>query len=334
MARLASVSRATVSYVLNGKSAGLVSDETCERVYAAARQVGYRVNNLAKGLKSGRTALIGVFCKVREDSFHARLLHGIYDICYDAGYNVLIAYLGANEQIEEECLQRMLDYNVTGIIRIASANLSDVEINRLSRMQTHGDTPCVLVDDPTHGDLFDSVVSDDKAGAIAAVQHLISLGHTRIGHINTGNVANRGRRARHEGFLAAMRSADLPANDILVSPVFDNDEIDAIRAFMDQPDRPTALFCTNDWGAGITREVVRKLGIRVPEDLAIVGFGDNEIAKCSGLTTVHEEPELMGQQAVRLLLARKDMPAIDHASVVEPTRLVIRESTRPVLNKR
>jgi LacI family transcriptional regulator len=313
--------------VLNGKSAGLVSDETVERVHAAARQLGYRVNSLAKGLKSGRTDLIGVYCAARLDELHSRLLHGIHDACYELGLNVLISYLDADERVKDEALQRMLDFNVAGLIRIVSRRVDDEEARLFDDLRAREETPCVLIDDPSHGDRFDSVVSDDFHGAVAVVEHLISLGHTRIGHVNLGNIGNRGRVARFEGFESAMGAAGLATDRYLIDPATDDEAVKRARAFLAEPDRPTALFCTNDGCAMTAREAARTLGLSVPGDLAISGYGNSRMAACSGLTSVQEGAEEMGRDAVRQLLARIDDSEAPYVSLIGATELIPRAST-------
>ncbi|MDR3707067.1 MAG: LacI family DNA-binding transcriptional regulator [Capsulimonadaceae bacterium] len=328
VARAAGVSRTTVSYVLNGVANANIPNVTRERVLKTARQMGYRINTLARGLKSGRTALIGVYCRVREDSFHERVVHGIYDICYDEGFNVLIAYLGTTELIEEESLQRMLDYNVAGIIRIVIGSLTDVEIERLGKVQTLHKTSCVLIDDATHADRFDCVISDDIAGSIAAVNHLISIGHRRIGFISAGDMTSTAR-ARREGYYASLRLAGIPEDERLVRGVsyVPSDQLAAIHSLLAMEDRPTALFCPNDAAASIAREVARELKLSVPEELAIVGYGDSDIAYFGGLTSVDQAPEELGRLAVRRILALQDGQERPGKSILGPTRLVLRPST-------
>lgn len=255
------------------------------------------------------------------------MLHGIHEICYKAGYNVLIAYLGAKDQVDDENLQRMLDYNITGVIRIVSDRLSDGERNLLKDMQIRTGTPCVLIDDEENGNLFDYIVSDDAAGARAVVEHLIGLGHTRIGHINIGNVGNRGRRARHDGFVSAMQQAGLSSECDLISRVSEEGERRVIRQFLESGDRPTAVFCTNDYCAAVAREAARELGLAVPGDLAIAGYGNTSISSSCGITSVEEQAETMGEQAVRQVLLRRDNPDKELCAVVGPTHLVVREST-------
>jgi DNA-binding LacI/PurR family transcriptional regulator len=327
VARLSHVSRATVSYVLNGKSAGLVSDETRDRVYAAARQVGYRINSLAKGLKSGKTALIGVICGVRESSLHSRSMLGIHDKCYEEGYSVLINYLGTRDEVDDESLQRILDYRVAGIIRIVSDGLTGTELELLRNAQEQTGTPCILIDDPTHSDCLDSAVSDDVGGAMSVVHHLISLGHTRIGHVNLGNIGNRGRLARREGFALAMRNAGLHIQDDLTEAFAENEQFDVVRVYLERRDRPTAVFCTNDMTASLVREVAHIVGLRVPEDLAIAGYGNFDHAYTESLTTVEEEAEDLGNRAVTRILSQIGGTAAEHVAILGKTKLIVRGST-------
>jgi LacI family transcriptional regulator len=194
-------------------------------------------------------------------------------------------------------------------------------------MQANNDTPCVLIDDHAHGELFDSVASDDFSGAMLATNHLINLGHTRIGYVNLGKIANKGRQVRQQGFVASMTAAGFPTDDVLVSEKFDDEQGRAVRTFLDRSDRPTALFCTNDEIAAVAREAARELGIRVPEDLAIAGYGNGILATYGGFTSVQEQAEAMGRAAVRRLLLRRDEPEAECTSTLFETKLFVRAST-------
>lgn len=334
VARLAGVCRSTVSYVLSGRRNATVPEETCRRVLLAAEALNYRPNTLAQSLKAGRTKLLGVFMRIREDSFHDRILHGIHEECAARGHSVLLAYLDPDERIASKSLMRLLEFQIAGAIRVIGS-LTESEVRNLNDIRRQYGTPFVMVDDRANSDDFDCIVTDDVEGARTAVRHLIDLGHRRIAHLAGGSVRSTGPD-RLSGYLSTMAEAGLPVEDGMIGRAdflsgADSGEVDlAMEQFLSLPRPPTAIFAANDRIAALAREAARARGVRTPEDVSIIGYGDLEIAEFTGLTTIDQEPETLGRLAVRRVFERLANPGIEPAAIYGKTRLITRKSTLPL----
>jgi DNA-binding LacI/PurR family transcriptional regulator len=329
VAKLAGVSRATVSYVLSGRRNYEVPASTKERVLAAANSLGYKPNTLARGLSRGTTSLIGVYRGIHEDSFHDRIVHGVHEECSARGYSVLLSYLHVDEAAASERFLKGLEFQISGAIRIIGS-LSPGEAARLRDAEVRYGTPVVLVDDRSNCSEFDCVVTDDVSGAFAAVSHLIGLGHKRIGHIGGGG--NRSTAPdRVLGYIRAHEAAGLDLDpELQQSCAYEADNVDtAMGALLGNSSPPTAIFAANDRLAAMAREFARIQGLRVPEDLSLIGYGDMEYAQVSGLSTVDQHPEELGRQALIRLFERIADPDLPPKMSTVPTRLIPRASTAP-----
>lgn len=324
VAKAAGVSRATVSFVLNGERLSSIPQETRERVMKVADDLGYRVNTLAKGLKNGRTTLVGVLSYERHDSYHDRILHGIYSACSAQGYTPVIAHISGTPS-DQEILMRMVDYHVCGLVRIVG-RIQEQDTDLLRELQDKYRIPCVIVDYQDDTRLFDCVSSDNRAGAIQAVRHLISLGHTRIGLLS-GDPASRNAHERTQGYLQALAEAGISSDSALMQgeSFFYYRSHAAMVALLEQ--HPTAVFAATDQLAFAFREVARKCCFRVPGDIALIGFGNLEAAEITGLSTIEQQPGEAARRAIRCLDERWSDPERGNVSIVIPTRLIVRSSS-------
>jgi len=326
VAKRAGVSQTTVSYVLSGRKDVVIPETTRERIWRAARELGYRPNSLARGLVKGKTQTIGVLMPRMDSSFHALIMDGIQEVCTTADYRVLLADSRHDAELEARQVEMLLEHRVDGIISIAVAGASS---GSWVRMLKREGVPLVIVDEHTFEGEADCVVSDDVTGARAAVEHLIRLGHQRIVHLSAGTDMSAARD-RCAGYLAAMREAGIQPReewvkgDSFFMPVERIHEI--VAELLDMPKAPTALFAANDDLAAEAIEVARLRGIAVPQQLAIVGYGNTEVGRHLRLTTVHQDPRRMGQEAARRLMQRLQNPGLPVECILLPTQLVIRES--------
>ena len=329
VARLAGVSRATVSHVLNGRRNATVPAETQERVQVAARTLGYKPNTLARSLRRGRTALVGVHISVREDNFHDRILHGIHDECDKQGYNVVLARFSQRGPAASAGFLRMMDFRVSGVIHVIGTLLPS-ESARLRENEEPFGVPTVLVDDSAGSDKCDCVITDDVEGARAAVRHLIELGHTRIAHITGGTLCSTAP-ARLNGYRSMVHEAGIDDDESLVQECeYTQMRLDAaVDRLLGLPNPPTAIFVANDKLAVRAIESARRRGIRIPEDISVIGYGDTEVGEYCDLSTVAQDPEELGRTAVRLIFERVADPRREPQLVMMPTRLIARGSTRP-----
>ncbi len=326
VAKRAGVSQTTVSYVLSGRKDVVIPETTRERIWRAARELGYRPNSLARGLVKGKTQTIGVLMPRMDSSFHALIMDGIQEVCTTADYRVLLADSRHDAELEARQVEMLLEHRVDGIISIAVAGASS---GSWVRMLKREGVPLVIVDEHTFEGEADCVVSDDVTGARAAVEHLIRLGHQRIVHLSAGTDMSAARD-RCAGYLAAMQEAGIQPReewvkgDSFFMPVERIHEI--VAELLDMPKAPTALFAANDDLAAEAIEVARLRGIAVPQQLAIVGYGNTEVGRHLRLTTVHQDPRRMGQEAARRLMQRLQNPGLPVECILLPTQLVIRES--------
>ncbi|GIV18353.1 MAG: LacI family transcriptional regulator [Armatimonadota bacterium] len=331
VAKRAGVSQTTVSYVLSGRQDVVIPQSTRERIWQAARELGYRPNGLARGLVRGKTQTIGVLIPRMDSSFHALIMDGIQEVCTATDYRVLLADSRHNAELETRQVEMLLEHRVDGIISIAVAGASS---GTWVRMLKREGVPLVIVDEHTFEGEADCVVSDDVTGARKAVQHLIQLGHRRIVHLGAGSDMSAARD-RQAGYLLALQSAGIEPRDEWVRgdsffmPVERIHEIVAELLHLSEP--PTALFAANDDLAAEAMQVAREHGVQVPQQLAIVGYGNTEVGRHLRLTTVHQDPRQMGQIAARRLMHRLQNMDLPVKCMKLPTQLVIRESCGSLL---
>ena len=322
VARRAGVSRALVSLVMRGSPK--VSEKRRSAVERAARELGYRPNVLARNLASTRTQTIGVLLNDLHNPFFAEAVDGILESADEASYHALLATGGPTRLGEARAVETFLRFRVDGLI-LAGPRLPTSRITEAAAT-----CPTVLLGRAVRGKTVDSVNNDEGLGADLAVDHLVSLGHRRIAHIDGGDGA--GAAGRRAGYGRAMKRAGLGAQ----SQIVDGDFTEAggaagSQALLEGRQRPSAIFAANDLSAAGAMAAAAELGFRVPEDLSVVGYDNTALAAIRhvSLTTIDQPREEMGRTAFRLLLERLDGgrgEAVRH--IVAPS-LVARTSTAP-----
>jgi LacI family transcriptional regulator len=317
VARTAGVSVATVSKVVNGRYG--VAQATVDRVQEVINQLGYQASLGAQSLRSHRTNVLGILVAEFEP-FSTELLKGASRAVARTGYE-LLAYsggaLGADVGWEQRSLSRLSGTLIDGAILVTP---TVVETNHGFRV--------VAVDPHTGPSGMPTVDSDNFAGAVLATNHLLSLGHRRIGFLG-GRPDLESSRLREAGFRKALAGAGVTVDESLVRVGgYKSDTAEApAHELLSRPDRPTAVFAANDLTAITTMEVARRLGLSVPEDLSVIGF-DNvpESAMASPpLTTIAQPLQQMGAEALRLLVDLIDGVERD-IHIRLPTQLVERAS--------
>lgn len=326
----AGTSIAAVSVTLNGaRSKTLkVSAQTRERILSAANELGYRRNPFARALATGRSNILGVMLPFRaslseHDAFFSLVTSGINTCAAERGYNVMMYTAAA--QADAELAATMIDRLVAGVVMVSSA--PDSPLYDVCRRQ---EIPyAVALSGPEVGPL--TINADDYAGGRFAVEHLISLGHRRIAHLR-GQTGYATTDARVKAYEDALDAHGLERNPHWCVPAeFSRDRgYEFTRILMQLPadQRPTALFAANDLSAHGAIDAVHSLGLRVPEDLAIVGFDDTWYATITRpqLTSVHVDVPGIGYRAAAMLFDQiaADAPMTEH--VMMPVSLSIRES--------
>ena len=325
MAQLSGVSVATVSRVFNGYTD--VNPKTRERVLAAARELDYAPSAAARTLVGHRSQLVGVVLFTGyehpdiEHPFFQDVLVGLKHGIGELGYDLL---LFATEQ-PGAYLRRARHHRVDGIV-LWGIDRTDPEIPKL----IDAEMPLVAVDLEVAGPRATWVSSDSVDGARLAVRHLHALGHTRIATI-TGLVETKPGRERLEGYRSELASAGLKARPEYEQrgDFYADSGESAMRALLALPEPPTAVFVAADEMAVGALQAARTVGIRVPEDVSIVGFDDSRLAALlqPPLTTVRQDRIGLGVAAARTLAGAIEEPEEAPAPSVLPVDLVVRESS-------
>jgi LacI family transcriptional regulator len=320
------VSIATVSRVLNGRDD--VAPETREAVTRVIRENGYTANRSARGLSAGRTGLVGVLVPLIYPAYFSSILAGAAEALGEQDLRVVLSPTGHEHDREVSLLERLM-HGVTDGALIVMPEESSLELELL----VDGGYRCVVVDPIMPlAERIPSVSAAHTSGADQAMRHLLSLGHRRIAQI-TGPRGWLATEDRRRGYQAALASAGiLPDPSLEVESI---PEIPPGRAaaeqLLDLSEPPTAIFAFNDNIAIGAIQAARARGLRVPEDLSIVGFDDVEGATIvsPALTTVRQPLEEMGRTAVSLLNRLLERQRFETLHIELATRLVVRESTAP-----
>jgi LacI family transcriptional regulator len=326
VATLAGVSLATVSRVLNGHPD--VSDSTRDAVLRVVREHGFSKNRAARALTGGRTSLIGVTVPEVDSSYFAEILSGASEALHEQDMRVVLCPTLHEHEREVVLLDRLMHGTTDGALLLNPSESED----ELRTLLNHG-YPFVVVEPRTAlGDGIPCVTATHSAGATAATEHLLELGHRRIGAI-LGPPEGLATTERLKGFHAALRAAGIAPDPSLEVPSnfkYDGGE-HAAGALLDRPDRPTAIFAFNDEVAVGAMVAARARGLRIPEDLSVVGFDDTLQARLSvpPLTTVRQPLAEIARIAVSLLSRLVENQRVDATRIELHTKLVVRESTGP-----
>lgn len=311
VARVAGVSAATVSQVLNDVPGSRISVETRQRIHRAAADLGYVPNRLARGMRTGRSGMLGLISDtIATTPFAGSIVVGAQDAALKHGCTLVLVSTDGDPTVEEKAAQALLQHRVDGFLYATMFH------RRVDLPPALESVPTVLLDAASDRAELPSVVPDEVGGAEAAVDELLAHGHRRIGFItNEDDVpATHGRL---EGYRNSLARAGIELDPDLV---LDDESVTAggyrtARRMLDRPDRPTALFCYNDRMAMGAYRAAAELGLRIPEDLSVVGF-DNQLLLAEGLhpglTTVALPHYEMGEWAVNALVALLDgRPVVD-----------------------
>jgi len=320
VAAKAGVSKSMVSLVMRG--ANVVSDEKRRLVLEAAAELGYRPNAAARSLVRQRTNLIGVVLSDLHNPFFTEVIDGIEAEAEARGYRLIISTASRLASIERRALDTLLELRVDGLI-LASPMLALDAISAASR-----EVPVVLVARPSSSDMVDSVSNDDPTGAALVVQHLVELGHRRIAHVDGGGGA--GAAERRAGYERAMEERGLGAHIRVAAGTYTEDGgRTGVSALLDRGERPTAIFVANDLAAIGALSALAERGIRVPEDMSVVGYDNTSLAALRhvDLTTVDQPRPDMGRTAVALVMERLAQQRTVARHLLIPPRLVVRRTT-------
>ena len=318
VAERAGVSRALVSIVM--RDAPGASEQTRERVRRAADDIGYRPDPRARRLRQHRTKLLGVTFTAGAE-FHADLVDGVYVASEELGYDVVLSAVTPHRN-ESRALRTLVDDRCEGLVMIGP-DLPSAELTEVAAK-----VPLVVVARRVRG--VDAVRSDDVAGAVLGMEHLIGLGHQRILFLNGGRAPGAAERRR--GYRQAIRAGGLQEMT-LEGGLTEREGAAAAAAMLQSEALPTAVFAFNDRCAVGFIDTLLRSGVTVPQQVSVVGFDDSPLAGLAhiDLTTIRQDSAGLADLAVRRLVARLDDDG-EPADAVDITReptLVVRGSTAP-----
>ncbi|SDL70415.1 LacI family DNA-binding transcriptional regulator [Nonomuraea jiangxiensis] len=325
VAAYAGVSPGTVSNVLNRP--GKVAPATRERVEAAINELGFVRHGSASTLRAGHSRTIGLSVIDIGNPFFTEVAAGVEDVASELGYAVILGNSAGSQDKEERNLRVLAEQRVRGVLITPSGE----DVARLDRLREHG-ISVVLVDHPAHRPDQCAVAVDDVAGGRAAVAHLLARGARSLAYV-TGPLAIRQCLERREGAKVAMRAAGLDPGTLKVAETNTMTARAGEKAAGDliAGGLPEAVFCANDLLAlGVLRALLRA-GVRVPEDVALMGYDDIDFAAAStvSLSSMRQPTYQLGRIATELLLDECDNPETHaHQHIMFQPELVARESTQ------
>jgi DNA-binding LacI/PurR family transcriptional regulator len=321
VARHAKVSQSAVSRTFSPGAS--VSPRMRERVLAAAKELGYRPNAIARAMISGRSGLIALLVAYLDNHFYPLALEQLARALQARGYQVLLFMTDTGDQ--DRVVQQMLEYQVEGIV-MASATLS----SSLARECAQTGTPVVLFNRYVPSSPTSSVTSDNIEGARQLGHLLADAGHQRIAFI-AGHEDSSTSRDREAGFCKGLAERGQGLFARAVGAYRLDAAAAAARQLFTQPEKPDAVFVANDHMAFAVMDVLRdELRLRVPQDVSVVGYDDVPEAGWGGyaLTTVVQPSQAMVEATVEILLEQIDRGVVLRRAAVLPARLVLRGSAR------
>ena len=320
VAREAGVSIKTVSRVVNGEPA--VNEATAVRVEKVVERLGYRPNELARSLKGRRSHTIGLVIADVSNPFMAICAQAIEKVAREHGNALILCDSHADIRAEDAYVGLLTQRQVDGLL-IVPARGRDAHL----KAEQEAGLPVVAFDRPAEGVRADTVLVQNRAGTREATEHLIWHGHERIAFV--GDVRHfYTARKRLEGYKEALKAAHLnPLHSLDAHSIEQGEE--ATKGFLDAPDPPTALFAANILTALGALRAIEDLGLRIPEDVAVIGFDDFELAHVlrPRFTLVRQPAAELGRRAAEMLFDRLDgRGRPSPRRLVLPTELVVRES--------
>lgn len=332
VAQLSGVDRSTASRILNGSTKQSARPETRKRVLDAARELDYRPDTIAKSLRSGRTETLALLVPNLENFGFVGVTRGVQKAAHELGMLVLMIEASRETEVSRQRIEETLEGRVDGVL-VASTESNDPLMETFARLSV----PVVLVNRRAVAWAYPFVVVDDAKGAQIAVDHLIVLGHRRIGHIAGDQETDTGRR-RLTGFRDTMKqhAIQIPPRWIQTGGYISKSGYEATLRLLKEckarnAELPTALFVANLASCLGVLMALRESGIQVPQDMSIVAMDDHAVAAGvdPGITIVALPNERMGSEAVQMLMDIRDGRNVKSLVIHGDEHLVVRGSTSP-----
>ncbi|MBT8164675.1 MAG: LacI family transcriptional regulator, partial [Acidimicrobiia bacterium] len=300
-----------------------VSDKSRAAVLNAIDELGYRPSAAARSLVTGRTNTVAVIMSDPQHGMNPSVMEGIHTSLSTARMDALIMYGHRDERRESEIVESFLELRADAFIFLGSV------MPREQLTELGGQIPVVVVGRRMPAEGFDVVAADSFAGAVLAVEHLIGLGHHRIGHIDA--TLSRAEPQCLAGYRATMAAHDLEGNSVTGSLLQDGGESGARLLLEQDGEFPTAIFAASDLAALGARDVIRAAGFSIPDRVSLVGYGDSSFARLHDieLTSVREPTEAMGIYAAEVAVNRILDPTEPPSEWIAAPELVVRGSTVP-----
>ncbi len=325
VARLAGVSTTTVSHVIN--KTRFVAEATQEKVMQAVDELNYAPSAVARSLKCNSTRTIGMLVTQSTNLFFSEVIDGVESYCYRQGYTLILCNTGGIYEKQRDYIRMLAEKRVDGILVMCS----DLTEELREMLDRHKDIPKVVMDWGPESSQADKIIDNSEEGGYLATKFLIDNGHTDIACLS-GHFEKAACAERINGYRRAMNQADIAVNEewILEGNFECDTAVIAADKIVAMEKRPTAVFCFNDTMAlGLISRLQQK-GVRVPDDVSVIGYDNIELAEYFSppLTTVHQPKRRVGKNAFEILLERiKDKEHEKRVFEMQP-EIVVRDSVK------
>lgn len=321
IAAIANVSVATVSRALQRPE--VVSEETRRRIHEVVKRLGYTPNAMARNLRTARTRLVVALLPDIANPFFSEVIRGIEQVAYENGYSVLLGETQSSLVREQSYADMVAARQADGIITM---------FHRVPPIPVEGRLPVVNACEYVKDSSISSVYVDNVAAASAAVDYLVTLGHRDIAFV-AGPATSPICVDREQGYRLALQRADIPANPALLAVGDFSIEAGerAVELLLSQGQSFSAVFCSNDEMAIGAMRALLSRGLRIPEDVSVVGFDDIRFSRYTSpaLTTVSQPKTALGREAMTMLIEILNDPEVPPRKRVLSAELVVRGSTGP-----
>ena len=323
VARLAGVSTTTVSHVIN--KTRFVAENTTKKVSSAIDELNYSPSFVARSLKYNSTRTIGMLVTKSTSPFFAEVIQGVEKYCYRQGYSMILCNTEGDLVKQKEYLRNLSEKRVDGILVMCS----DLNQDLLALLEKKKDLPTVIMDWSQENIHTDKIEDNAELGGYLATKHLIDNGHTKIGCIS-GSFNKVTCQQRLQGFRRALQEANIAENsDWILEADFEcASAVAATKQLLKSTEMPTALFCFNDSMALAAIATLHQKGVRVPQDMSIIGYDNIDMAAFFSppLTSIHQPKYQLGEKATQLLLDKINNNELEQQVIELTPELVVRKS--------
>ncbi|WP_183558950.1 LacI family DNA-binding transcriptional regulator [Mucilaginibacter sp. SP1R1] len=326
------ISASAVSKAL--KDSYEISEKTKKRVLECAERLNYKPNPMAQSLKRGNSKSIGIIVSTIDNQFFSQVINGIESVAYTKGYNVIITQTHESYQLEVSNLRHLMYRSIDGLL--ISVSTETEEIDHLKNLHQKN-LPIVFFDRVIDGIETHKVIADNFKGAYDATMHFIESGYRKIAHITSSpNISITAERLK--GYMLALEENNIKADDSYIKYCLhggkDMLEIEnALDELLHADNPPDAIFTASDRITTTIFQLLKKMGIQIPDDIALLGFTNTHLAAClnPSLSAVSQPGFEIGEKATEMLinLIESKYPVYDFETIVLPTTLSVRDSSKP-----